>query len=79
MSQAAEERRKQIMTQLFDRKHLTVKELAVTMRVSGATVRRDLKALADEDELLLVHGGATLPRQGEIGRASCRERVSLNV
>jgi DeoR/GlpR family transcriptional regulator of sugar metabolism len=26
-------------------------------------VRRDLKALADEEELLLVHGGATLPRQ----------------
>ncbi len=65
MSQAAEERRKQIMTQLFDKKHLTVKELAATMRVSGATVRRDLKALADEDELLLVHGGATLPRQGD--------------
>lgn len=33
------------------------------MRVSGATVRRDLKALAGAEELLLVHGGATLPRQ----------------
>ena len=63
MSQATEERRKQIMAQLFDRKHVTVKELAASMAVSGATVRRDLKALADEDELLLVHGGATLHRQ----------------
>jgi DeoR family transcriptional regulator of aga operon/DeoR family fructose operon transcriptional repressor len=63
MSQATKERRKQIMAQLFDRKHVTVKELAASMDVSGATVRRDLKALADEDELLLVHGGATLPRQ----------------
>ena len=63
MSQATEERRKQIMAQLLDRKHLTVKELAASMRVSGATVRRDLKALADKEELLLVHGGATLPRQ----------------
>jgi DeoR/GlpR family transcriptional regulator of sugar metabolism len=63
MSQATKERRKQIMAQLLDRKHVTVKELAASMDVSGATVRRDLKALADEDELLLVHGGATLPRQ----------------
>jgi DeoR/GlpR family transcriptional regulator of sugar metabolism len=51
------------MTQLLDKKHLTVKELAASMNVSGATVRRDLKALAGEDEVLLVHGGATLPRQ----------------
>ena len=65
MSQATEERRKQIMAQLLDRKHLTVKELAASMHVSGATVRRDLKALAGEEELLLVHGGATLPRQGD--------------
>jgi DeoR/GlpR family transcriptional regulator of sugar metabolism len=63
VSQATEERRKQIMSQLLDRKHLTVKELAEAMQVSGATVRRDLKALASEEELLLVHGGATLPRQ----------------
>ncbi len=63
MGQATEERRKQIMAQLLDRKHVTVKELAAFMDVSGATVRRDLKALADEEELLLVHGGATLPRQ----------------
>jgi DeoR/GlpR family transcriptional regulator of sugar metabolism len=63
MSQATEERRKQIMAQLLDRKHLTVKELAASMRVSGATVRRDLKVLAGEEELLLVHGGAILPRQ----------------
>ena len=63
MSQATEERRKKIMAQLLDNKHVTVKELAASMDVSGATVRRDLKALADEDELLLVHGGATLPRQ----------------
>ncbi len=63
MSQATEERRKKIIAQLLDRKHVTVKELAASMDVSGATVRRDLKALADEDELLLVHGGATLTRK----------------
>jgi len=63
MSQAREERRKNIMLQLLDRKHVTVKELAASMDISGATVRRDLKALADEEDLLLVHGGATLPRE----------------
>jgi len=51
------------MSQLLDSKHVTVKELAQSMDVSGATVHRDLKALAAEDELLLVHGGAVLPRQ----------------
>lgn len=65
MSQATTERRKQIMTQLLDKKHVTVKDLAESMDVSGATVRRDLKALADEEELNLVHGGATLPREGD--------------
>jgi DeoR/GlpR family transcriptional regulator of sugar metabolism len=63
MSQAKEERRKQIMLQLLDRKHVTVRELAASMDISGATVRRDLKALADEEDLQLVHGGATLPRE----------------
>jgi len=63
MSQATQERRKQILAQLYDRKHLTVKELAASMDVSGATVRRDLKALADDDELVLVHGGATINRK----------------
>ena len=65
MSQAREERRKNIVAQLLDRKHVTVRELAASMDVSGATVRRDLKALANEQELLLVHGGATLPRQND--------------
>jgi len=63
MSQATEERRKQIMLQLLDLKHVTVKELAALMGISGATVRRDLRAMADEGEILLVHGGATLHRE----------------
>ena len=81
MSQATVERRKQIMAQLLDRKHVTVKELAESMDVSGATVRRDLKALADEEGLLLVHGGATLPRQRDLSfrakqlRAVAQKRI----
>jgi DeoR/GlpR family transcriptional regulator of sugar metabolism len=63
MSQATAERRKQIMSQLLEHKQLTVKELAAEMEVSDATVRRDLRALADEQGLRLVHGGAALPRE----------------
>src|SRR3990172_3341943 len=63
MSQATADRRKQIMSQLLDQKQVTVKELAAAMGVSDATVRRDLKALADEQGLKLVHGGAALPRE----------------
>lgn len=65
MSQAARARQDQIMAELLDRKHVTVKGLAVTMEVSEATVRRDLKALADTRQLTLVHGGATLPRRAD--------------
>ena len=48
------------MAQLLDKKQVTVKELAESMAVSDATVRRDLKILADEQGLELNHGGASL-------------------
>lgn len=76
MSQAAVERRKQIMTQLLDRKQVTVKELAAEMDVSDATVRRDLKTLANEQGLRLFHGGATLPRERDFS-FQARERRSV--
>lgn len=63
MSQATADRRKVIMSQLFERKQVTVRELATEMEVSEATVRRDLKALADEQGLRLTHGGASLPKE----------------
>jgi DeoR/GlpR family transcriptional regulator of sugar metabolism len=62
MRQATKHRHEQILTELTDRKHATVKDLADVMRVSEATVRRDLRALADSQKLNLVHGGATMPR-----------------
>ena len=63
MSHATAERRKLIMSQLLEQRQVTVKDLAAAMDVSDATVRRDLRALADEKGLKLVHGGAALPRE----------------
>ena len=65
MSRATAERRTKILAQLLDRKHVTVRDLAAGLQVSEATVRRDLRELADRDELSLVHGGATLARGGD--------------
>ena len=62
MSHATSQRRGQILTELFDKKHVTVRGLADRMDVSEATVRRDLKTLADQHDVQLVHGGATLPQ-----------------
>lgn len=76
MSQATSERRKQIMSQLLEHKHVTVKGLATAMDVSDATVRRDLKALADEQGLKLVHGGAALPRERDFSYQARRLRSS---
>jgi DeoR family fructose operon transcriptional repressor len=81
MSQATTSRRQEIMSQLLDKKQVTVKGLAQDMGVSDATVRRDLKALADEQGLKLIHGGAMLPRerdfsyQAKLMRASEEKRV----
>lgn len=63
MSQVTTDRRKQIMSQLLERKQVRIKDLATEMSVSDATVRRDLKALANEQGLRLIHGGAALPRE----------------
>jgi DeoR/GlpR family transcriptional regulator of sugar metabolism len=63
MRQATRDRQQRVLTELLDRKHVTVKDLADNMGVSEATVRRDLRTLADSQQLSLVHGGATLSRQ----------------
>ena len=60
MSRASVNRRQRIMAQLLNRKQVTVKELAQAMEVSNNTVRRDLRALADEEGLELNHGSASL-------------------
>lgn len=64
MRQATRERQARVLSELLDRKHVTIKNLAEDMSVSEATVRRDLKALADDQKLQLIHGGAIMPADG---------------
>ncbi len=45
--------------------HVAVKDLAKEMDVSEATVRRDLRTLAQQQKIELVYGGATAPRNSD--------------
>jgi len=68
----AERRRILILESLFRDGHVAVHSLSAEFGVSEMTVRRDLKQLAVEGELELVHGGARLPagRQSPAGFSS---------
>lgn len=56
----AERRRILILERLYRVGHVSVRGLSDEFAVSDMTVRRDLRQLADEGELELVHGGARL-------------------
>ena len=58
-------RRERILTELFERRHVTARDLAGQIGVSEATVRRDLRSLADGGQVELVYGGATLRRPSD--------------
>jgi DeoR/GlpR family transcriptional regulator of sugar metabolism len=58
------------------RGHVAVRELAEDFGVSDATVRRDLRRLAEDRRVELVHGGATVFRVGE---ASFQARATRNI
>lgn len=58
----ATNRREAILERLSARGHVTIRDLASDLAVSEATVRRDLRQLADEGLLDLVYGGATARR-----------------
>lgn len=57
----AAERHSQILSLLRQRRSIRVGELAQELGVSEVTIRRDLDALAKENLISKVHGGATLP------------------
>jgi DeoR/GlpR family transcriptional regulator of sugar metabolism len=74
MNTSTLQRREQILAEVFNKRHVTAKDLAASMAVSEATVRRDLKLLADEGQLELVYGGATLRRPSDYSFHSKIER-----
>lgn len=58
------ERRAQVLKALKEKHRVTIEGLAREFDVSAMTIRRDLKRLADEDIVTLVHGGAVYNEGG---------------
>lgn len=58
----AVERQSKILDLLRQKHSARVGELAAELEVSEVTIRRDLDALARENRIAKVHGGATLPQ-----------------
>ncbi|WP_295813243.1 DeoR family transcriptional regulator [uncultured Nitratireductor sp.] len=54
----APQRQTVILEHLRDKGVVSIAEMAVLFDVSHETIRRDLKVLAEQDALNLVHGGA---------------------
>ena len=65
MSASTNQRREIVLTEIYANGRVLVKDLASSLVVSEATVRRDLKSLAAEGRAELVYGGATLPRPSD--------------
>lgn len=73
---SSRQRREQILAALFEKRHVTASDLAVGMSVSEATIRRDLKAMAQAGDVELVYGGATIRRSFDY---SFRSKGARNV
>jgi DeoR/GlpR family transcriptional regulator of sugar metabolism len=74
MFETALERREEILNRVLTRGHVAVKTLAPDLGVSEATVRRDLRLLADEGRVELTYGGATTPREPDFSLDSRARR-----
>lgn len=70
------QRRDLILSTAYEAGHVDVKEVARRLEVSEATVRRDLRSLAEENLLELIYGGATLPRSSDF---SFRAKSQRNI
>lgn len=68
------QRQEQIIEELYRTGRISLKELALGFGVSEASVRRDLKSLADDGKLELIHGGAVLPRPADFSFHAKRMR-----
>jgi DeoR/GlpR family transcriptional regulator of sugar metabolism len=76
MSLTGKQRHDQILAEILEFGQVEVKKLAHKFSVSEATVRRDLRTLADAEQVELSYGGATLPRPSDF---SFRSKAVRNV
>lgn len=74
MVYSSKQRRDRVLECLYRQGHVLVKDLAGLLQISEATVRRDLKAMADQQDIELVYGGATLRRGSDFSFRSKRQR-----
>lgn len=74
MSALGQRRRQRILEEIFARRNATVLDLATAVEASEATIRRDLKTLADEGQIDLVYGGATILRPSDYSFRSKQQR-----
>lgn len=74
MSASAQNRRQRILEEIFARRNVTVVDLALAVEASEATIRRDLKSLADEGQIDLVYGGAAVRRSSDYSFRSKQQR-----
>jgi DeoR/GlpR family transcriptional regulator of sugar metabolism len=57
---SAESRQNDILRRVYAAGHVSVSALSAELNVSPMTVRRDLRTLADQNLVSVVHGGATI-------------------
>ena len=62
----AEERLRKILMLLEEKKAVSVADLCQETGASEATIRRDLNELDRQGKLSKVHGGAVLPKDGQL-------------
>ena len=76
MRESTAQRRERILSYIASSGHVMVKDLATALSFSESTVRRDLRALARDNNIKLFYGGASLVRLVD---SSFRGRIIRNV
>src|SRR5262245_39141133 len=72
------ERRQRILSLLREQSSVKVTELAKLLGVSEGTIRNDLTALAEVQQLMRVHGGAVLKEEYQAQQLAIAPRARIN-
>jgi DeoR/GlpR family transcriptional regulator of sugar metabolism len=71
---SSRQRREKILAAIYEKRHVTARELAEDLLASEATIRRDLRAMASDGDIELVYGGATIRRPSDFSFRSKGKR-----